>query len=223
MTEPTRSDKRRPPICEADDVVLIRSWPDGEKVVVLDGVNLNCAAGEVSCLRGRSGSGKSSLLHILAGMLKPTSGRVVIENRSVWDLDESARALLRRTAVAMVLQEHGLLGSLTVTENVLLAPGKHDANSVRTVLEQLGVDHRRHARPRQLSMGERHRVAIARALLAAPKLLLLDEPTASLDRTSATSVIALLDQLRTESEVGIVVATHDEAVVALADRVVDLD
>jgi putative ABC transport system ATP-binding protein len=204
-------------VCEVRDVTLERTWPGGEQVTIFEDVSFSAKRASITCIQGRSGSGKSSLLHIIAGMLPPTSGCVRLSDVDVWTLREEERAKLRRDRLSLVLQDGGLIDSLTVIENVLLAQPDGDRQDAMVALDSVGVAQRARAMPRQLSMGERHRVALARALLGAPRLLLLDEPTASLDRGSAEIIVQLLQRLRDEQDLTMVVATHDPAVIQIGN------
>lgn len=218
------------PICEARGVTVRRQLPDGEHIVVLADVELEAREGEMVCLRGRSGSGKTTLLHVVAGMLRPDAGTVLCAGRDVWALSDPERAELRRTTMAVTLQDGGLIESLTATENVLLStvglkrkPGRKVlVQKARDTLATVGLAGRRDNLPRHMSAGERQRVALARGLLHEPRLLLVDEPTSALDRHNADAVIELMRDLCDVRSVAIVVASHDQAVIDIADRVYSL-
>jgi ABC-type lipoprotein export system ATPase subunit len=194
--------------------------------VVLDGLDLELRTGALVALRGRSGSGKSTALRLLAGLDRPDSGSVEVAGRSLTGLDRRALALHRRTGVATVLQRVALADALDVRENVALAcairrTGPLDDARADALVDALGLGALRGRPARLLSGGERQRVAVARALVSSAPLVLLDEPTSQLDEQNAGR---LGDVLRAEAERGraILVATHDPALVARAHAVVEL-
>jgi putative ABC transport system ATP-binding protein len=172
------------------------------------------------CISGRSGSGKTTLLNVLSGLLRPSAGRLLWHGRDVWSLTQAERAEWRRKTASVVLQDGGLVESLTAAENVLLGQvGRKSVpvDVVREALDQVGLLDRARNYPHQLSMGERERVGIARALLMKPELIILDEPTAALDRTTADAIMQHLDELKSRLGMAVVVASHDEAVIHMAD------
>lgn len=196
-------------------------------VTVFEELELVVGAGEFVCLAGRSGSGKTTLLHVAAGLLDPSAGEVRWDGDAIGRLSDAARAKRRRTGLGIVFQSGGLIGSLTAAENVALPGLPATAQTTgqeraREVLAEVGLEARRGHFPSQLSAGEQQRVALARALFADPPTLLVDEPTANLDRASATVVIDLLAQLHRSGRT-VVVASHDEALISRATRVVRLD
>jgi ABC-type lipoprotein export system ATPase subunit len=173
------------------------------------------------CLAGRSGSGKTSILRVAAGLVRPSGGDVAWAGESLAALKDDAITQRRRDFIGYLDQGGVLVGGLSALENALLpaVPGRRTRGlepRARGLLERLGVGHRASHRPDQLSVGERQRVALARALLLEPAVLMVDEPTASLDRTSADSVIDLLASLAAEG-IAVLVAAHDEHLVAAAD------
>ena len=197
-------------------------------VVALDGVDVEIEAGEMVALTGRSGSGKSSLLNIAAGLVAPTAGGITVAGeallgRSAGDLSE-----IRRRHVGFIFQNLNLLGRVTVGENVMLPLEFADepADAVRRraveVLEWVGLADRFDASPSELSGGEQQRVAIARALAVKPSLLLADEPTAALDPVTAEMVMALIRRACDEHDAGALVVTHQPATAGWADRVLHL-
>ncbi len=183
--------------------------------------HLALEAGLMHCLAGRSGSGKTSILRVAAGLVRPTSGEVAWSGTPLAGLRDDAITELRRTHLGYLDQGGVLVSGLTALENVLLpaVPGRRVKaleGRARELLEQLGVGARAAHRPDQLSVGERQRVAFARALLLEPAVLMIDEPTASLDRETADGVIALLERL-TGDGIAVLVASHDEHLIAAAD------
>ena len=199
----------------------------GPPLTVLDDCSLRAAAGGLLCVAGRSGSGKSTLLLLAAGLLLPSAGTVRWQGAAIEGLSESARARRRRGYLGFVFQNAGLLPALTAAENVAL-PGLPDGDGrdgrvrARELLAMVGLDGRARHFPAQLSGGEQQRVGIARALYGEPPLLLVDEPTANLDRASADAIIDLLAGLA-GPERGLVVASHDTRLIARADAVLRLE
>lgn len=211
-------------IAEARDVV--REFRTGGGVVyALRGVNMSIRPGEFVALRGRSGSGKTTLLNILIGLDSPTRGSVSILEKDLSQLNESERAKLRRESVGMMFQNAHLFPSLTAQENVevplRLARMASDERTSKSkgALEQVGLAKRAHHRSMELSGGEQQRVALARALVHQPKFIIADEPTGNLDSLTGKDIINLLKTIAHETNIGILVATHDHALVAAADRV----
>jgi putative ABC transport system ATP-binding protein len=197
-----------------------------DPVVALDSVELEVASGEFLGVVGPSGGGKSTLLHLLAGIDRPTSGSVQVGERRLDALSEAERTLYRRREAGIVFQFFNLLPHLTACENVelpLSLDGRRDAaERARALLDRVGLLGRAAAYPYELSGGEMQRVAIARAIVGGARLLLADEPTGSLDSRHGEEVLALLDQLRRERRVTLVLATHASATARRADRVVEL-
>ena len=199
----------------------------GEKLVILAGVDLEINAAESVAVMGASGSGKTTLLGILAGLDSPTSGSVVLDGHELTALSEDARAELRGRLVGFVFQSFQLLGSLTALENVML-PGelRGDGDPERdaaALLTRVGLADRMQHYPRQLSGGEQQRVAIARAFAARPKILFADEPTGNLDTATGARIIELLFELNADFATTLVLVTHDAALAARCDRVIELD
>ena len=172
---------------------------------------------------GRSGSGKTTLLHLLAGLDRPSEGRVLVQGREIEGLDRAEAAAVRREHVALVTQEPGLVPHLSARENVelgLLVRGLD--GDPAGALAEVGLGARLDHRADRLSAGERQRVAIARALAADPVLLLADEPTARLDQSNARAVAELLARLAHEHGTAVVCATHDAVVIEQADAKLEL-
>ncbi|MEX2221593.1 MAG: ABC transporter ATP-binding protein [Candidatus Rokuibacteriota bacterium] len=200
---------------------------DSERAVLGD-VSVAIEPGEIAVLIGRSGSGKSTLLNLIAGIDRPTSGRVVVDGTDLTALDEDARTRFRRRRIGFVFQFFNLIPLLTVEENLLLPlelNGMADAAGLaraRDLLERVGLDGRGASLPDRLSGGEQQRVAIARALVHEPALILADEPTGTLDAETAAAVLALLDGLAREAGKTVVMVTHSREVVGVADRIFDV-
>jgi putative ABC transport system ATP-binding protein len=219
-----------PPDATAAPSLSFRSvtkvYAGGQDVVALDGLDLEIASGEFVALVGESGSGKSTLLHLAGGIDRPTSGEIRVGGRDVGALPERELVLYRRRDVGMVFQFFNLLPHLTVRENVELprrldggadAPARADE-----LLERVGLASRAGAHPYELSGGEMQRVAIARALASGARLLLADEPTGNLDSRNGGAVLSLLDEIRRERGVTLMLATHSAAAAQRADRTVRL-
>lgn len=215
-------------LLEARGVGLSYALPGRrERLTVLRDAHLSAAPGHLVCVAGRSGSGKTTLLMIVAGFLRPEGGSLVWRGRAVTELAGDDLTRLRRGFIGMTFQDGGLIGSLTAAENVALARGedgrlRRDAERVLALLEEVGLGSRARHVPSQLSGGERQRVALARALNGDPPVLLVDEPTANLDRSSADGVIELLLDQRDAGR-AVVAASHDARLLEHADSRVDLD
>jgi len=198
------------------------------QVTAVRDVSLDIAPTDFLAIIGRSGSGKTTTLHLLAGLESPTSGQILFQGRDISGLDEDALALWRREHVGLVFQAFHLIPTLSALENVAfpLYPTSTSTRTRRRMaqerLEQVGLGHRLDHRPGQLSGGEQQRVAIARALVNRPRLILADEPTGNLDSETGVEVMQLLRRLNREENVAVVIITHDPEVAAVADRVVTM-
>lgn len=194
----------------------------GDTVIrAVDGVSLEVRAGEFVALLGSSGSGKSSLLNLIAGLDRPTSGSVIVQERDLARLSREELAKYRLQIVGMVFQSFNLIPSMTLSENVELPlrfaevdRGKRDLIA-REALERVGLKARLHHRPSELSGGEQQRAALARALINKPKLLLADEPTGNLDSHTGTEIMNMLRDFNRELGMTVVMVTHERA---LAER-----
>ncbi len=217
------------------DELVIRARGVGKTYRVGDSVveavrafNLDVRGGEFVALMGPSGCGKSTLLNLFGCIDTPSSGRLDVFARDVASMTDGERAAVRLRRIGFVFQRFYLLPVLTAFENVELPMiearvGKHERRERATrLLERVGLSHRVHHRPYQLSGGEMQRVAIARALSNQPSLLIADEPTGELDRKTGASILSLIQELRSDG-LAIVMATHDAHAAALADRVVDME
>ena len=209
-------------IVQAHD--LERTYESGTApVAALAGLSLEVRRGEFLAVMGPSGSGKSTLLNILAGLERPTAGRVVVDGVDLGTLDENGLARYRRGNVGMIFQAFNLLPRYRVIENVafpLLFAGVAQGERLRraaAILERLGMGPRADHRPSQLSGGELQRTAIARALVTDPALLLADEPTGNLDSANGEALLTLLAELHARGQT-IVLVTHDETIASHAER-----
>ena len=210
---------------------LVKTYGQGDTAVhALRGVNMWVAKGDVVGLIGPSGSGKSTLLKCLGAVIEPTSGRMTIGDRVIYDDGWKVGDLraLRRDLIGFIFQAPYLIPFLDVTDNVALLPmlaGKPNAvarKEARDLLEALDVAHRAAAMPSQLSGGEQQRVAIARALVNRPPVILADEPTAPLDSVRALAVVDLLNTMARQFETAIIVVTHDEKIIPTFRRLYNI-
>ena len=198
------------------------------QVTAVRDVSLDVAPTDFLAIIGRSGSGKTTTLHLLAGLESPTSGEIRFQGQNIGQLNEDDLAVWRREHVGLVFQAFHLIPTLSALENVAFPlyptsrPAKERQQIAKDRLEQVGLGHRLGHRPGQLSGGEQQRVAIARALVNRPSLILADEPTGNLDSETGAEVMRLLRQLNREENVAIVIITHDPEVAAVADRVITM-
>jgi putative ABC transport system ATP-binding protein len=213
-------------LCTEDLTKIYRI--DDLEITAVDGVSLSVDSGEFIGLVGPSGSGKTSLLAMIAGLLSPTSGKILLAGERLGEMDESQRTKLRRRRIGFTFQTNNLVNFLNVQENVelmLRLNGKMNAEGkerAADLLDRLGLGDRLHNLPSQLSGGQRQRVAIARSLIHDPQLVLADEPTASLDSTLAYQVVETFSELiHEQNRVGIMV-THDLRMVRYTDRVIQM-
>ena len=204
---------------------LTKSYPTPRGLLpILNGISLTLNRGDAVAITGPSGSGKSTLLYILGALEPPSSGIVTLDGANPFELGESAQAAFRNRHIGFVFQDHSLLPQCSVLENVLtptLAAPRRDAgpaeneHRARELLAQVGLGDRLEHRPAELSGGEKQRAAVARALILNPSVLLCDEPTGNLDRTSAAAVAELLLNLHTARNTILITVTHSAA---LAER-----
>ena len=196
-------------------------------VVALAGIDLEVSPGEFLAVVGPSGGGKSTLLHLIGGIDRASAGTIAVRGRDIGSLTEKELTLYRRREVGIVFQFFNLLPHLSVRENVALPrllDGEADASArADALLERVGLAHRAGAHPYELSGGEMQRVAIARALVTGARLLLADEPTGNLDSATGTAILELLDEIRRERGVTLVLATHSGAAARRAGRIVEIE
>lgn len=200
------------------------------KVEVLKGINLQIADDEFIALMGPSGSGKSTLLGILAGIDSPTSGEIYIYGQDISKKKEDELARFRNENVGIVFQAYNLIPSLNAIQNVKapLYAGKNKLTSkeiderAKKLLDIVGLSHRETHKPGELSGGEQQRVAIARALINNPKILVADEPTGNLDAKTGEEIMDLILKINKDMHLTIIMATHNEEIAKLADRVVNI-
>jgi putative ABC transport system ATP-binding protein len=204
---------------------LVRTYGSGRSAVrALRGTSFDVAPGELAALEGRSGAGKTTLLNIIGGLDRPDSGTVEIGGTEVTRLNRDGLARLRRETLAFVFQSYALIPILTAAENVAVPmrltgtdPARRDERAM-LLLRMVGLGEHAQQRAYELSGGQQQRVAIARALANRPRLLIADEPTGQLDTQHAKQIMQLLRALADSEGVTVLVATHDQAVLAIADR-----
>lgn len=211
------------PLIDLRDVAIRFTRSDGDVIDIVDQFSLGVGAGTLVCVEGRSGSGKTSILNVAAALRPPTSGTVFWNGHNVTELNADLLTLRRRSFCGFVDQSASLVPELTALENVLLAAMPDRAvRSLRPraemLLTELGLWQRFGHRPHTLSGGERQRVALARALLLEPSVVIIDEPTAGLDRAWADSVIDMLLEYRKTGERAVLAASHDPHLIAAADE-----
>jgi putative ABC transport system ATP-binding protein len=201
---------------------LTRHYQMGESVIrAVDGVTLEVAKGEFAAMLGSSGSGKSSLLNLIAGLDRPTSGTVTVDGSDLAQLSREQLARYRRHTVGIVFQAFNLIPTMSVAENVELplrfaeVPAEERRRLANESLERVGLGARLRHRPTELSGGEQQRVALARALVNRPKLLLADEPTGNLDSKTGKEILDLIQQLNRQNGITVIMVTHERE---LADR-----
>jgi lipoprotein-releasing system ATP-binding protein len=209
---------------------VAKSYPTAtEPLVVLRDVSFELTGGESLAILGPSGCGKSTLLHILGALDKPTSGQVQLGDQNPFSLAEKELAHFRNREIGFVFQDHYLLPQLTVIENLLLpllafgVVTDASRERARMLLERVGLSERAGHLPSELSGGERGRAAIARALIAKPSLILADEPTGNLDRTTAKSVSMLMLEMQRDEGAMLIAVTHSLELAAMMQRRVELD
>jgi putative ABC transport system ATP-binding protein len=219
------------PDSDPDAIVAIdevsRRYGEGDTAVdALRGVSLEIERGRMTAVMGPSGSGKSTLMHILAGLDRPTSGRVVLDGVDITRMSEKKLTLFRRDKIGFVFQFFNLLPMLTAEENVLLpldiAGEKVDREWLEDLLTTVGIEDRRKHRPSELSGGQQQRVAIARALVSNPAVLFADEPTGNLDSATSKDVLRVLRNAVDDLGQTTVMVTHDAGAASMADRILFL-
>jgi lipoprotein-releasing system ATP-binding protein len=211
-------------------VDLHKSFPmGGQEVTALRGVRFDIARGEMLAIVGASGAGKSTLLQIIGTLDRPTSGTVLFEGQDLFRLSEDEQAAFRNRRVGFVFQFHHLLPEFTALENAVLpafiqnqsrAQALADATAL---LKDVGLEHRLHHKPGELSGGEQQRVAVARALMQRPDLVLADEPTGNLDTHTGEALFRLLHKLNRERGITFVIVTHNDKLSAQADRILHME
>ena len=193
----------------------------GQTLQILQGVSFDLASGETLALTGESGSGKSTILHLVGGLDRPDSGQVLIDGHDIGAMSDKQQAELRRSTLGIVFQQFNLIPSLTVGDNIAFQArlsGRYDPDYAAELASELGLTDQLAKYPEQLSGGQQQRVAIARSLSAKPKIILADEPTGNLDETSADAVMAVMNQLVRETGTAMLMVTHSEKIAQSMDR-----
>lgn len=207
-------------------VNVSKHFQQGKNVIkVLNDINLEIKTGEIIALLGKSGSGKTTMLSLLAGLDRPDHGNILVDGQELTKLSEEALCEYRAQKLGIVFQQFHLIPHLTALENVLLSfeiNGNEDRESALKWLEMVGLKERADHYPAMLSGGEQQRVAIARALSFGPPLLLADEPTGNLDVETGKSIIEILFKMVREKKITMILVTHDPELAAKADRIVRL-
>ena len=209
---------------------IFKTFENGPEIVeVIKGIDLEVNAGEVVIIIGPSGVGKSTLLHLIGSLDKPSKGTIIIDDQSIFELDDRTLATFRNKNIGFVFQFHHLLPEFTALENVML-PGMMYNNNLDEVknnalqlLSVVGLNDRLNHKPSQLSGGERQRVAVARALINKPKLVLADEPTGNLDKNNSEALYRLILDLNKKLNQTFIIVTHNEMMAAQATRVIELE
>lgn len=197
-----------------------------EKVTALDKVNINIEKGEICAILGTSGSGKSTLLNMLAGLEKPTSGKVIVSGKRIDRMNEKQLVLFRQKYTGFVFQSYNLISSMTALENValpLMFRGVDKKEREKKALEMLrlvGVENRSQHKPSEMSGGQQQRVGIARAFVSNPAIVFADEPTGNLDSKTTAEVMSLITDLIHKNNQTMVLVTHDENVAKYADKII---
>ena len=197
------------------------------QVKAVDNVSFSVEKGEFVAIIGASGSGKSTLLHLIGGVDRPTSGKVFIEGKDIYSLNDDNLAIFRRRQIGLIYQFYNLIPVLNVAENITL-PTKLDGRDVDEkrldeLLKTLGLEKRKYNLPNQLSGGQQQRVSIGRAIINEPALMLADEPTGNLDSKASEEIISLLKFSNKKYNQTVIVITHDEKIALEADRIITID
>lgn len=207
---------------------LTKVYGKGEtEVRALDGVNLKIENGEFVAIVGTSGSGKSTLLHMLGGLDRPTSGKVLVDDKNIFSLEDEELTIFRRRKIGFVFQNYNLIPTMNVYDNIILPIGldgnKPDKEYVNQIIGMLRLDNKLNNLSNHLSGGQQQRVAIARALASKPAIILADEPTGNLDSKTSLDVISLLKVTSEKLKQTIVMITHNEEIAQMADRIIRIE
>ena len=200
---------------------------DSTKVVALDNVSFSVNKGEFVAIVGASGSGKSTLLHLIGGVDRPTSGKVYINDKDIFSMNDDKLAIFRRRQIGLIYQFYNLIPILDVEENIAL-PLELDGRNINRIelnemLELLGLERRRHHLPNQLSGGQQQRTSIGRALITKPSIILADEPTGNLDSKASEEIVELLRKSNKELKQTIIMITHNLELAEMAERIIKIE
>ena len=197
------------------------------QVVALDNVSFSVKKGEFVSIVGASGSGKSTLLHLIGGVDRPTKGKVYIDGKDIFALDDDKLAIFRRRQIGLVYQFYNLIPILNVEENITLPLAldnrKVSNEELENMLSHLGLEKRRYHLPNELSGGQQQRTSIGRALITRPTIVLADEPTGNLDSKSSDEIVALLKKSNKELKQTIIMITHNLEIAKMADRIIKIE
>ena len=200
---------------------------DTTKVIALDNVSFSVQTGEFVAIVGASGSGKSTLLHLLGGVDRPTSGKVYIDGKDIYDFNDDKLAIFRRRQVGLIYQFYNLIPILNVEENITLPLSldnrEVDPKRLDEMLNLLGLQNRKNHLPNELSGGQQQRTSIGRALITNPTIILADEPTGNLDSKSSDEIVALLKKSNKELKQTIIMITHNMEIAKCADRILKIE
>ena len=207
---------------------LSKVYGKGEnKVVALDNVSFSVEKGEFVAIVGASGSGKSTLLHLVGGVDRPTKGKVFIDGKNIYAMNDDKLAIFRRRQVGLIYQFYNLIPILNVEENITLPleldNREVDKKSLKELLELLGLENRSKHLPNELSGGQQQRVSIGRALITNPAIILADEPTGNLDSKSSDEIVALLKKSNKDYNQTIIMITHNMEIAKEADRIIKIE
>lgn len=207
---------------------LTKTYGKGDNQVrAVDNISFSIEKGEFVAIVGSSGSGKSTLLHLIGGVDRPTSGKVYIEGKDIYSLNDDALAIFRRRQVGIIYQFYNLIPILNVEENITLPceldGKKTDRKQLNDLLATLGLSNRKTHLPNQLSGGQQQRVSIGRSLINNPSIVLADEPTGNLDSKASEEIVELLRLSNKKYNQTIVIITHDLEIAKLADRVIKIE
>lgn len=196
-------------------------------VKALNDVSFSVEKGEFVAIIGPSGSGKSTLLHMLGGVDRPTSGKVLVDNTDIYNLDETQLAIFRRRQIGLIYQFYNLIPVLNVEENItlplLLDGHKVDKKQFDEIIKILNLEKRLNHLPNQLSGGQQQRVSIGRALISNPAIMLADEPTGNLDSKNSSEIVDLLKMFNKTFNQTLIIITHDERIALQADRIIAIE
>lgn len=197
-----------------------------EQIHAIDGISMNIYQGEVCCLLGKSGSGKSTLLNLIAGLEKPTEGKIIFHKKHIERMDENQLAIFRREYIGFVFQSYNLMPTLTALENVTLPlifrgiPKKERTERAMEMLKAVGLEERANHKPFEMSGGQQQRVSIARAFVNHPPVVFADEPTGNLDTKTTYEMMDLITGMAKQNHQTLIIVTHDLELSEYADRIV---
>ena len=200
---------------------------DSTKVVALDNVSFSVKKGEFVAIVGASGSGKSTLLHLIGGVDRPTSGKVYINDKDIFSMNDDKLAIFRRRQIGLIYQFYNLIPILNVEENIALPVEldgrKVDKTDMDEMLKRLGLEQRKNHLPNELSGGQQQRTTIGRALITRPSIILADEPTGNLDSKASEEIVELLRKSNKDLKQTIIMITHNLEIAKCADRIIKIE